>query len=167
MTYVVDSGGVTALAMERETMVTHINRGQWPPEVPAIVPADCLTGDHRRDHAANRVRGLCMVRDVSESVSRRAAALRTWTARAASISAVVAVVVAMAEAVEHGPVVSPRLPRELEESGTPALQRRTKHPPRRQQKHVWMRVTEELGQSTVGLAVQITATSITSPSGGK
>jgi hypothetical protein len=106
MTYVVDSGGVTALAMERETMVTHINRGQWPPEVPAIVLADCLTGDHRRDHAANRVLGLCMVRDVPESVSGRAAALRTRTARAASVSAVVAVVVAMAEGVEHCPVVT-------------------------------------------------------------
>ena len=106
MTYVVDSGGVTALAMERETMVTHINRGQWPPEVPAIVPADCLTGDHRRDHAANRVRGLCMVRDVSESVSRRAAALRTWTARAASISAVVAVVVACRRHVKTDPLAA-------------------------------------------------------------
>ncbi|HQF02565.1 MAG TPA: hypothetical protein PK868_01085 [Phycicoccus sp.] len=106
MTAVLDSGGLSAIARERETVATLISRGLWPPEVPAVVLVECLTGDHRRDHATNRVIDLCMVREVSETMSRRAATLRTRTGRAASISAVDAVVVALAEGLENPTVIT-------------------------------------------------------------
>ena len=47
-----------------------------------------------------------MVREVSETMSRRAATLRTRTGRAASISAVDAVVVALAEGLENPTVIT-------------------------------------------------------------
>ncbi|MHB8342369.1 MAG: hypothetical protein ACYDB7_14555 [Mycobacteriales bacterium] len=105
MTLVLDSGGVTALAGEpnRARLAELRRRGQWPPEVPAVVLTECLTGDHRRDFAVNRLLRTCQVRPVDELLARSAARLRTWSGRADTIWATDAVVVAWAERV--GPAV--------------------------------------------------------------
>lgn len=97
MTLVLDSGGITALAGQQARLRELRRRGQWPAEVPAVVLTESLTGDHRRDFAANRLVRACLVRDVDELLARRAAALRTSTRRADSISATDAVVAAFAE----------------------------------------------------------------------
>ncbi len=55
-----------------------------------------LTGDHRRDHSANRLIAMCQVRDVTEAHARNAARLRTATGRASSISASDAIVASFA-----------------------------------------------------------------------
>jgi predicted nucleic acid-binding protein len=68
----------------------------WPAQVPSVVLAEVLTGDHRRDFAANRLLRTCQVRDVDETLAREAARLRTATGRAGTISAVDAVVAALA-----------------------------------------------------------------------
>lgn len=97
MTLVLDSGGVTALAGQQARLLELRRRGQWPAEIPAVVLTESLTGDHRRDFAANRLVRACLVRDVDELLARRAAALRTATRRADSISATDAIVAAFAE----------------------------------------------------------------------
>lgn len=96
MTLVLDSGGLTALAGQRARLVELRRHGLWPPQVPAVVLAESLTGDQRRDHAINRLLRTCQVRPVDEQQSREAARLRTATGRAGTISVVDAVVVAMA-----------------------------------------------------------------------
>lgn len=68
----------------------------WPPEVPTAVLAESLTGDHRRDVLTNRLLRGCLVRPVEESHGREAARLRTTTGRAGRVSAVDALVVALA-----------------------------------------------------------------------
>jgi predicted nucleic acid-binding protein len=97
MTVVLDCGGVSFLAADRAVLTVLRERGEWPPLVPSVVLAECLTGDHRRDHAVNRLLTMCLVPDVDEPLARRAAALRTATRRAGTVSAVHAVVVALAE----------------------------------------------------------------------
>ncbi|MGL4175301.1 MAG: PIN domain-containing protein [Dermatophilaceae bacterium] len=97
MTVVLDAGGVSFLASDRAVLTVLRERGEWPPLVPAVVLAECLTGDHRRDHAVNRLLAMSAVRDVDEPLARRAAALRTPARRAGTVSAVDAVVVALAE----------------------------------------------------------------------
>lgn len=57
-------------------------RGYWPAQVPAVVLAEALTGDHRRDFHVNRLLKACQIRDVDERQSREAARLRTATERA-------------------------------------------------------------------------------------
>lgn len=96
MTLILDSGGISALAGQRARLAALRERGLWPPQVPAVVLAEALTGDHRRDFHANRLLGTCQVRDVDEAQSREAARLRAATRRAAKISAVDAVVAAFA-----------------------------------------------------------------------
>lgn len=96
VTLVLDSGGVSALAGNRSIVEVIIKRGQWPPLVPAVVLAESLTGDHRRDFHVNRLLRLCTINPVTEPIARRAAALRYRTAQS-SISAVDAVVVATAD----------------------------------------------------------------------
>jgi predicted nucleic acid-binding protein len=73
-------------------------RGWWPAQVPAVVLAETLTGDHRRDFHANRLLRTCQVRDVTEPHGREAARLRTATGRAAEISATDALAAAFAAA---------------------------------------------------------------------
>jgi hypothetical protein len=73
-------------------------RGLWPAQVPAVVLAEALTGDHRRDFHANRVLRACQVRDVTEPQAREAARLRTRTGRPSTISATDAIVAALASA---------------------------------------------------------------------
>lgn len=66
--------------------------------MPAAVLTEALTGDHRRDFHTNRLLRTCQVRDVDEPQARDAARLRTATGRARTVSAVDALVVALAGA---------------------------------------------------------------------
>jgi len=66
--------------------------------VPTVVLTEALTGDHRRDFHTNRLLRACQVREVDEMQAREAARLRTATGRAGTISAVDAVVAALAGA---------------------------------------------------------------------
>ena len=106
MTYVLDSGGVSRLAGDRAVLAVLRDRGPLPPEVPVVVLVESLTGDHRRDHAVNRLLSMCVVRPVDEARARRAATLRGRSGRADEISAVDAVVVALAERVDSAVVVT-------------------------------------------------------------
>jgi predicted nucleic acid-binding protein len=122
VTLILDSGGVSALAGQRARLTELRRRGLWPPQVPAVVLAEALTGDPRRDFHANRLLRTCQIRDVDEPQSREAAKLRTATGRASKISAVDAVVVAFA--CRHpDPVVLTSDPRDLG-----ALAEQTAHP---------------------------------------
>ena len=112
MTLILDSGGISALAGRRARLTELRNRGLWPPQVPAVVLAEALTGDPRRDFHANRLLRTCQVRDVDEPTSREAARLRTATERASKISAVDAVVAAFA-GLRPDPVVLTSDPRDL------------------------------------------------------
>lgn len=98
MTLVLDAGGVSALAVDRARLDALRRRGRWPALVPSVVLTELLTGDHRRDVAANRLLRTCQVRPVGQEVSREAARLRTATGRAGTISAVEAIVAAVAVA---------------------------------------------------------------------
>ena len=73
---------------------------------------EALTGDHRRDAAANRLLRTCIVVDVDERTCKKAARLRTATRRAGSISAVDAIVVAVAEG-RPNPIVLTSDPRDI------------------------------------------------------
>ena len=96
MTLVLDSGGVSALAGQRARLVELRRRGLWPPQVPAVVLAEALTADHRRDYPTNRLLRACQIRDVDELQAREAARLRTATGRPSKISATDAIVAAFA-----------------------------------------------------------------------
>ncbi|MBO0807981.1 MAG: PIN domain-containing protein [Actinobacteria bacterium] len=98
MTLILDAGGISALAGQRARLGELRRRGQWPAQVPAVVLAEALTGDHRRDYHANRLLRACQVRDVTEPQAREAARLRTATGRAGRISAADAIVAAFASA---------------------------------------------------------------------
>jgi predicted nucleic acid-binding protein len=97
-TLVLDSGGVSALATQRARLAELRRRGLWPAQVPSVVLAEALTGDHRRDVAANRLLKACQIRDVTEILGREAARLRGATGRAGTIAATDAIVVAFAAA---------------------------------------------------------------------
>ena len=96
---ILDSGAVSLLSerTSRTAALIQALRGQglWPPVVPSVVLAECLTGDGTRDVTALRFLRTC---DVSEQVpvqlARRAASLRF---RARQGSAVDAIVTASAE----------------------------------------------------------------------
>ncbi len=96
MTLILDAGGLSALAGDRAKLAELRRRGLWPGQVPSVVLAESLTGDHRRDFHTNRLLRACQIRDVGELQAREAARLRTATRSAASISAVAAVVAAFA-----------------------------------------------------------------------
>lgn len=96
MRLVLDSGALTALAVDRARLRALLDAGLWPAEVPSVVLVEALTGDPRRDHATERLLRDCRVRDVGASTARAAARLRTRTGRAGTISAVDAIVVAWA-----------------------------------------------------------------------
>lgn len=112
MTLVLDAGGVSALAGGRARLRELRDRGLWPALVPSVVLAEVLTGDHRRDFDVNRLLRTCQVREVGETEARNAARLRTATGRAASISAVDAIVAAFAAALA-GAVIVTSDPRDL------------------------------------------------------
>jgi len=96
VTLVLDAGGLSALAVQRARLQELRRRELWLAQVPAVVLAESLTGDHQRDFHVNRLLRACQVRDVDETQAREAARLRAATGRAGSISAVDAVVVAAA-----------------------------------------------------------------------
>lgn len=100
MRVILDAGGISSLAGEgaraRARRRALVDAGLWPPIVPAPALVEALTGDHRRDHAANRLLRTCEIVVTDESLARDAAGLRTRTGRAGSISAVDALVVAVA-----------------------------------------------------------------------
>ena len=96
MTLVLDAGGVTALAGHRARLAEMARRGWWPPQVPAVVLTEVLTGDPRRDFHTNQLLAMCLVRDVTQDLARQAAALRTQTGRAGTIAATDALVAALA-----------------------------------------------------------------------
>lgn len=112
MTLVLDSGGITSLADQRARLAELRRRGLWPAQVPAVVLAEALTGDHRRDLHTNRLLRACQIRDVDEHVARAAAHLRTATGRAGDISAADAIVAAYADS-RPDPVVLTSDPADL------------------------------------------------------
>ncbi len=97
MTLILDSGGISALAGQRARLTELRRRGLWPAQVPAVVLAEALIGDHRRDFHTNRLLRACQIRDVDQSLARAAAWLRTATGRAGTISAADAIVAAHAD----------------------------------------------------------------------
>jgi predicted nucleic acid-binding protein len=97
MTLILDSGGISGLAGQRARLTELRRRGLWPAQVPAVVLAEALTGDHRRDFHTNRLLRTCQIRDVNEPLARAAAQLRTATGRAGTISAADAIVAAYAD----------------------------------------------------------------------
>jgi hypothetical protein len=96
VTLVLDAGGISALAGQRARLIELRRRGLWPAQVPTVVLAEALTGDHRRDFQANRLLRACQTRDVTEPCAREAARLRTATGQAAAISATDAIAAAYA-----------------------------------------------------------------------
>jgi predicted nucleic acid-binding protein len=111
-TLVLDSGGVTALAAQRTRLLELRRREAWPARVPSVVLVEALTGDHRRDIAANRLLKMCQIGDVTELMAREAARLRGSTGRAGSISATDAIVVAFASTCD-APVILTGDPKDL------------------------------------------------------
>lgn len=99
MTVVFDSHGVTGLANNRARLEELRRRGEWPAIVASVVLTEALTGDHRRDHAENRLLRTCQVRPVDEVLARSAARLRALAQSRRTPSAVDAVVVALADQV--------------------------------------------------------------------
>ena len=96
---VLDSGGVTGLAQRWQRaaalIATLVQDEIWPPVVPSVVLAECVSGRQSTDATVNRLLKHCDIVEVlPEQVARRAGALR---ARAGRGSAVDALVVALAE----------------------------------------------------------------------
>jgi hypothetical protein len=96
---VLDSGGVSRLAVRSRRVVALIQqlraRELWPPVVPSIVLVECLQGHVGKDAHTNTLLRACDVQEfVPARVARRAAFLRR---RAGRGSAVDALVVALAE----------------------------------------------------------------------
>ncbi|MGV1009809.1 MAG: PIN domain-containing protein [Dermatophilaceae bacterium] len=112
MILILDSGGVSALSGHRARLAELRRRGLWPAQVPAVVLAEALTGDPRRDFHASRLLRTCQVREVDEPQSREAARLRTATGHASRISAVDAIVIAYAST-RADPLVLTTDPRDL------------------------------------------------------
>jgi predicted nucleic acid-binding protein len=112
MSLVLDAGGLSALAGRRAVLAELRQRGLWPAQVPAVVLTEALTGDHRRDYHTNRLLRACQVREVTEPLARAGARLRAATGRAGTISAVDAVVAALAET-HSDPVVVTSDPSDL------------------------------------------------------
>jgi predicted nucleic acid-binding protein len=111
-TLILDSGGVGALATQRARLAELRRRGLWPAQVPSVVLAEALTGDHGRDVAANRLLKACQISDVTELLAREAARLRGATGRAGTIAAMDATVVAFASACS-APVILASDPKDL------------------------------------------------------
>lgn len=120
MTVVLDSGALSTLSARRTALQELVGRGLWPAEVPTVVLAESLTGDHRRDFRVNRLLKLCKIRDVDELQARDAARMRTATGRAGTISAVDALVMAQA-ATRRPPVVVTNDPDDLNDLAAHAL----------------------------------------------
>lgn len=134
---VLDSSGLSELAMSAARLAALREQELWPPQVPAVALTQALTGDHRRDFAANRLLHACQVRDVSVPLAREAADLRTRTGRAAKISAVDALVVAFASGLREHAVVLTSDGRDIRDLAAVAPRPVTVlpvHPPRRRRR---------------------------------
>ena len=99
---VLDSGAVTRLAGRDRRSVARIGsmkrQGIWPPVVPSVVLTECVTGRQSVDALTNRFLKGCEIEErLPARIARNAGRLRDRTGRASQISAVDAVVVAMAE----------------------------------------------------------------------
>ncbi len=112
MTLILDSGGLSALVRQPARLAELARRGLWPAQLPAVVLAESLTGDPRRDHATNRLLRACHVRDVDEPMAREAARLRTAARRTATVSATDALVAALASTLP-APIVLTSDPHDL------------------------------------------------------
>lgn len=99
VTLVLDSGGLSMLVNNRARLEELRRRGEWPALIPAVVLAEALTGDHRRDLHEDRLLRTCEIRSTDEALARKAALLRTAVGRARAPSAVDAIVVALADEV--------------------------------------------------------------------
>lgn len=106
MTLILDSHGVTRLAGDRARLAELRSRDEWPPLVPAVVLTETLSGDHRRDYRENRLLRTCDLRAVDEALAREAGALRAKVHARRTPSAVDAIVVAVADQVGGGIVLS-------------------------------------------------------------
>lgn len=95
---VLDSGAVTFLARSVPGQHAIRRRDVQAFVVPTTVLVECLTGDHRRDHATNRFLRRCDIVPVDEPIARRAAVLRAAAGRPTA-SATDATVVALAHAI--------------------------------------------------------------------
>jgi predicted nucleic acid-binding protein len=104
--------GISALAVQRARLIELRRRGLWPAQVPAVVLAEALTGDHRGDFHVNRLLRACQIRDVTEPCAREAARLRTATGQAGTVTATDAIVAAYASTIPH-PVVLTSDPHDL------------------------------------------------------
>jgi hypothetical protein len=96
---VLDSGAFTRFAERSQRTAALIlalrEQDLWPPIVPSVVLVESLQGHVGRDALATRFLKTCdVIEEISESLARRAAALRR---RARRGSAVDALVVALAE----------------------------------------------------------------------
>lgn len=103
---VFDAGALSQLAGQRARLHELQRRGLWPAEVPSVVLAEALTGDHRRDFHVNRLLRACQIRSVDEAQARHAGRLRTATGRAGHISAVDAIVADAADTAPAGIVLT-------------------------------------------------------------
>lgn len=106
MTVILDAHGLSALAIKRAYLQELRRRGEWPAVVPSVVLTEALTGDHRRDHQENRLLRACDVRPVDELAARAAGTLRSETGGRRIPSAVDAIVVAVADNVGGGTVLT-------------------------------------------------------------
>ena len=96
MTLVLDAGGISALVGQRARLMELRRRGAWPAQVPAVVLAEAVTGDRRRDFHVNRLLRACQIRTVDEWAGREGARMRTLTGRAGTVSATDAILAAFA-----------------------------------------------------------------------
>ena len=99
---ILDSEAVTRLARHDKLRAARLDslkrRNLWPPVVPSVVLAECVSGRQSTDALTNRFLRDCDIDEVvTEQAARTAGSLRDRTGRASEISAVDAVVVAMAE----------------------------------------------------------------------
>jgi predicted nucleic acid-binding protein len=106
VTPILDSGGVSALATQQARLAKMRRLGEWPPQVPAVVLAEALTSNHRRDFHRNKLLRMCQVRPVTEIHARTAARLRGNLTRPGSVCATDAVVAAFATTVPDAVVLT-------------------------------------------------------------
>jgi hypothetical protein len=91
---VLDSGAVSKLARRGRQTVAYLavlqRRGLWPPVVPSVVVAECVTGRSGPDADTNRLLATCDLRtEVPESMARRAARMRFLARKGSAIDAIV------------------------------------------------------------------------------
>jgi len=94
---VLDSRGVPRLARRSQDaaalITVLVRKGAWPPVVPTVVLAECLSGRPQHDAVTNRFLKTCdIVDEISEHLARRAGILRAAAQRGSAIDALVVAV---------------------------------------------------------------------------